>query len=78
VRQLVQEKVGGLKHLGDKVWNEGYEQIKPTLEKNPQIKEVVEQNMDTLKSGNIMEAIEKVKNAVQSGNAGDLQKYVDE
>jgi len=77
VRSLIQEKLGGLKQLGDHMWKEGYEQIKPTLEKNPQVKQVVEQNMDTLKSGNVMEAIEKVKNAVQSGNVGDLQKYID-
>lgn len=78
VRSLIQQKVGALKQLGDQAWKESYEQIKPTLEKSPQVKQIVEQNMDTLKSGNIMEAIEKVKNAVQSGNAGDLQKYIDE
>lgn len=77
VRSLIQERIGGLKQLGDQVWKESYEQIKPTLEKSPQVKQLVEQNMDTLKSGNIMEAIDKVKNAVQSGNAGDLQKYID-
>jgi len=77
VQQLVQEKVQEVKKLGDKVWQQGLEQVKPMLEKNPEAKKLVEENADILKQGNIGEAFEKVKSAVQSGNIGDLQQYVD-
>ncbi|KAK4497438.1 hypothetical protein PRZ48_011889 [Zasmidium cellare] len=77
VRKLAQEKVKELQKLSEQAWNQGYEQVKPLLEKNPQVKELVEQNIDTFKKGNVTEAIDKVKNAAQSGQIGDLQSYID-
>lgn len=77
VQKLVQEKVKALQDLSEKAWKEGYEQVKPMLEKNPQVKEFVEKNMDTIKNGNVTEALQKVKDAVQSGDMGDLQSYVE-
>lgn len=77
VRKLAQEKAQALRQLSEQAWKQGYEQVKPTLEKNPRVKELVEQNLDTLKKGNVMEALDKVKNAVQSGQMGDLQSYID-
>ncbi|EME40937.1 hypothetical protein DOTSEDRAFT_74478 [Dothistroma septosporum NZE10] len=77
VRKLVQEKVQELKKLADKAWEQGYEQIKPQLEKNPKLKEFVENNKDTLKNGNVTEAVDKVRQAVSSGDMGNLQEYVD-
>ena len=52
------------------------EQAKPYLDKNPQIKKLVEENKDALKSGNVQELYEKVKTAVEKGDTGDLEKYV--
>lgn len=77
IRKLIQKKVEEVKQLGDQAWNKAWEeQIKPALDKNPQVKELVEQNLDTLKNGNISEAISKVTSAVSSGNTKDLEAYV--
>ncbi|KAK4617437.1 hypothetical protein CLAFUW4_12284 [Fulvia fulva] len=77
IRKLAQEKVEELKKLADKAWEQGYEQVKPQLEKNPQLKKFVEENKDTLKSGNVTEAVDKVRQAVSSGDMGNLQEYVE-
>jgi uncharacterized protein Yka (UPF0111/DUF47 family) len=76
IKSVVQEKVDKLKQLGDKAWDKGMEQAKPYLDKNPQVKKLVEENADTLKSGNVQELYEKVKTAVEKGDMGDLESYV--
>lgn len=76
VRKLVQEKIDQAKKLGDQAWQQGYEQVKPMLEKNPQVKELVETNLDALKQGNVAEALSKVKDAVSYGSSEDLEKYI--
>jgi len=76
VRQLVQEKTEQMKKFGDEAWKKGMEQAKPYLDKNPQVKEVIEKNADSLKNGNFGELFEKVKDAASSGNMEDLQQYV--
>lgn len=76
VRQLVQEKVEQVKKLGDEAWKKGLEQAKPYLDKNPKVKELIENNADALKSGNAKELFEKVKKAVESGDTKDIEGYV--
>ncbi|KAI5360908.1 hypothetical protein Slin15195_G088220 [Septoria linicola] len=76
--KLLQEKSQELKKLGDKSWESGYEQIKPYLEKNSDVKKFVEENMETIKSGNVTDVIDKVKTAVQSGSTRGLEQYVKE
>lgn len=77
IRKLIQEKVEEVKKMGDEAWNKAWEeQIKPALDKNPKVKELVEQNKDTLKNGNVSEAVSKVSSAVTSGNTKDLEAYV--
>jgi cell division septum initiation protein DivIVA len=75
VRQLIQDKTEQMKKFGDEAWKKGMEQAKPYLDKNPQVKEIVEKNADTLKKGNFGELFEKVKEAVSSGNTDQLQQY---
>ncbi|TLS29068.1 hypothetical protein PpBr36_02011 [Pyricularia pennisetigena] len=75
-KNLVDDKVQQVQKLGDEAWKKGLEQVKPLLEKNPKIKELVENNADALKKGNVTELISKAKSAVDSGDAGDLEKYV--
>lgn len=77
-RKLVEEKVQEVKKLGDEAWKKGLEQAKPYLDKNPQVKELVEKNADALKQGNTKELFERAKNAVDSGKTGDLEGYVKE
>lgn len=77
-RKIVQEKIEQVKKLGDKAWQEGLEQAKPFLEKNPKVKELVEKNADALKQGNAKELFERAKKAAESGSTGDLESYVNE
>jgi gas vesicle protein len=76
IRKVVEEKVQQVQKLGDEAWQKGMEQAKPLLEKNPKIKELVEQNADALKKGNAGELFDKVKSSIESGDTGDLEKYV--
>jgi hypothetical protein len=76
VKQIVQEKTNRIKQLGDETWKKGLEQVKLYLDKNPQIKEILEKNTEALKQGNISELFESVKDAARSGNTDKLQEYV--
>jgi hypothetical protein len=78
LRKLVQEKVEQLKKIGDEAWKKGLEQAKPYLDKNPKVKELIENNADALKQGNAGELFEKAKQAVNDGSTEDLEKYVDQ
>jgi len=74
----VQEKVEQLKKLGDEAWSKGMEKAKPYLDKNPKVKELIENNADALKQGNATELFEKAKQAVDEGSTEDLEKYVNQ
>jgi cell division septum initiation protein DivIVA len=76
VKSLIEEKTQEIKKLGEKAWDEGLKQAQPYLEKNPKIKQLVEENADALKQGNATELFNKVKDSVQSGNMDDLQSYI--
>lgn len=75
-RKLIEDKVQEVQKLGDEAWKKGLEQARPYLDKNPQVKELVEKNADVLKRGNAKELLEKAKSAVESGKTGDLEGYV--
>ncbi|CAJ2506669.1 Uu.00g078550.m01.CDS01 [Anthostomella pinea] len=75
-RRLIEEKVEQVKKLGDEAWKKGLEQAKPYLDKNPKVKELVENNADALKQGNAKELFDKAKDAVNSGNMGGFEDYV--
>ncbi|KAF2855737.1 hypothetical protein T440DRAFT_464116 [Plenodomus tracheiphilus IPT5] len=76
IKSIVQEKVEKLKKLGDEAWDKGMEQAKPYLDKNPQVKKLVEENADALKGGDVQQLYERVKSAVEKGDTGDLESYV--
>ncbi|KAI0393612.1 hypothetical protein F5Y17DRAFT_431611 [Xylariaceae sp. FL0594] len=78
VRRLVEEKTQQVKKLGDEAWNKALEEAKPYLEKNPQVKELVEKNADALKQGNAKELFQQAKKAVESGDLGNLEEYVNQ
>ena len=42
VRKLIQEKSEKVKKMGEEAFNRGFEQIKPMLDQNPQVKQFVE------------------------------------
>ncbi|CZS93370.1 hypothetical protein WAI453_000973 [Rhynchosporium graminicola] len=76
VKKLIEEKTEKVKAMGDEAWRKGLEQAKPYLDKNPEVKKLVEENADALKQGNVSEIFAKVKDAVSSGNLDSLQDYV--
>ncbi|OJJ95186.1 hypothetical protein ASPACDRAFT_36783 [Aspergillus aculeatus ATCC 16872] len=76
VRQLVQEKKEKLQKLGDEAWQKGLEESKQYLEKNPQLKELVENNADALKQGNFGELWGLVKDSASSGKTEQVEKFV--
>lgn len=76
IRSIVQEKVEKLKKLGDEAWDKGMEQAKPYLEKNPQVKKLVEENADALKGGDVQQLYSRIKKAVENGDTGDLEGYI--
>ena len=75
-KKLIDEKVEQVKKLGDEAWTKGLEQAKPYLDKNPKVKELVENNKDALKQGNAKELFEKAKSAIESGEFGGFEEYV--
>ncbi|KAK3323066.1 hypothetical protein B0H66DRAFT_555748 [Apodospora peruviana] len=76
VRRLVEEKSQQLKDFGDKAWSKGLEQAKPYLDKNPKLKELINDNQDILKQGNATELFKRVKGAAENGDMGSLEDYV--
>jgi hypothetical protein len=76
IKSIVQEKVEKLKKLGDEAWDKGMEQAKPYLDKNPKVKELIEQNADALKGGDVQQLYNRIKKAVENGDTGDLEGYV--
>jgi len=76
IKSLVQEKVDKMKKLGDQAWDKGMEQAKPYLDKNPQVKKLVEENADALKGGDVQQLYSRVKKAVENGDTGDLEGYI--
>lgn len=77
-KDLIQEKTEQVKKLGDEAWSKGLEQAKPVLDKNPKVKELIENNKDALKQGNAKELFDRARDAVSSGNLNDLEGYVNQ
>lgn len=78
IKEIIDEKLKKVRQLGDEAWSKGLEQAKPYLEKSPKVKQLVEENTDALKQGNLEELWNRVKKATESGSTEDLQKYVEE
>lgn len=76
LQSLVQEKTQEVKKYGDQAWQKGLEQAKPLLDKQPQLKELLESNKDKLLQGDLGQLWQKVQEAAKSGNTDDLQKFV--
>ena len=76
VQNLIQQKTEQLQKYGEKAWENGMEQVKPMLDKKPELKELVEKNKDKLLKGDLGELWNQVKKASESGNTDDLKKFV--
>ncbi|KAL7948283.1 hypothetical protein V8C42DRAFT_313994 [Trichoderma barbatum] len=75
-RELIDDKVKQVQKLGDEAWKKGLEEAKPYLEKSPKIKELLENNGEALKQGNITELFSKVRDTAKSGDLGGLESYI--
>lgn len=84
--QLVQEKTQQVKDVGrraaEKAWEKGIEEAQQYLDKAPQLKKIVDENLDSVKAvalggglsvSQIPQIFQKVKNAATSGG-GDNQQ----
>ncbi|EXJ79090.1 hypothetical protein A1O3_08591 [Capronia epimyces CBS 606.96] len=78
LQSLVQEKTQELKQYGDQAWQKGIEQAKPLLDKQPQLKELLESNKEKLLQGDLGQLWQKVQEASKSGKTDDLQSFVKE
>lgn len=78
IRSLIQEKKDKLQSLGDEAWKKGLEESQNYLEKNPKLKQLIEENADTLKKGNFKELWGLLKDKVPSGKTEDVEKYIKE
>lgn len=78
IRQLVQKKTSEVQKLGEKAWEQSLQEAKPFLDKNPQVKELLEKNRSSLLSGNITKLFQQLKQAATSGNAQGLESYIKE
>lgn len=78
IQKLVQDKTEEIKKYGDKAWQKGIEEAKPILDKNPQLKELVQNNKDKLLQGNLTELWQKLQEAIKSGDSNDITKFVKE
>ncbi|RAL08069.1 uncharacterized protein BO97DRAFT_408612 [Aspergillus homomorphus CBS 101889] len=78
VRQLIQEKKDKLQKVGDEMWQKGMDESKQYLDKNPQLKELVENNADALKQGNFGELWGLIKDSASSGKTEQVEKFVKE
>ncbi|KAL3457154.1 hypothetical protein BJX64DRAFT_25636 [Aspergillus heterothallicus] len=76
IKKLLQEKREKLQKLGDEAWKKGMEESKQYLDKNPKLKELVENNADNLKKGNFTELWGLVKDSASSGKTEEVEKYV--
>ena len=78
IKDLVQEKQQQIQQYGDQAWQKGLEQAKPLLDKQPQLKQLFEENKSKLLKGDLGQLWQMVQEATQSGNTDDLQKFVQE
>ncbi|GAB7324347.1 hypothetical protein MBLNU13_g08300t1 [Cladosporium sp. NU13] len=78
IQKLVQDKTEEIKKYGDQAWQKGIEQAKPVLDKNPQLKELVQNNKDKLLQGDLTQLWQKLQEAIKSNNTDDITKFVKE
>lgn len=75
-KNLIQDKTDQIRNSGTDAFQKALDQAKPMLEKNPKLKQLVDQNSDLLKQGNVSDIFSKISDAVKSGSSGDLEQYI--
>ncbi|EFY89914.1 hypothetical protein MAC_04123 [Metarhizium acridum CQMa 102] len=75
-RKLLEERAQQVRGLGDEAWKRGMEAAKPYLDKNPQVKTLLEENAEALKKGSLSQLFDRLRSAERSGSVDELQEYV--
>lgn len=78
LQSLIEEKTQQVQQYGDQAWQKGMEQAKPLLDKQPQLKQLFDENKAKLLQGDLAKLWQKVQEASKSGDTEDLQKFVRE
>ncbi|KAF9641014.1 hypothetical protein BFW01_g12820 [Lasiodiplodia theobromae] len=73
IKQLVRETKQRLSKAGDEAWKKGLEEAKPYLDKNPKAKELLEENAEALKQGDLSELWETVRD---NGDVAKVEEQV--
>lgn len=77
IQKLIIEKTGEIKEQGQDAVKRGAEEAKPLLDNvDPKIKKFVQDNMQSFKDGNIMEAIDAVNKAISSKDTKPLEEFI--
>jgi hypothetical protein len=75
-QQLVEQRTQELKQKGDELWQKGWQQAQPYLEKSPKAKQLLEENKDALKQGNLGHLWAQVRNAADTGSTQKLEQFI--
>lgn len=76
VRKLVEEKMQQLKMIGDETWEKGMKQAQPYLDKAPRVRDMIMENVDALKEGNVAGLWEQVKSLGEGTDVSKVEEYV--
>ena len=76
IKNLIQEKRNKLNKYGEEAWQKGIQESQQYLDKNPKLKQLVEENADTLKKGSFKDLWGLVKESASSGNTEKVEQYV--
>lgn len=78
IGKLVNEALDKAQGYGDDLYNKAMEKAKPYLDKQPEIKKMLEENADKLKSTDVTGLTKKLQEAVQSGDMKPLKEWMDQ
>lgn len=76
INRIVQDKARQIKSRSQQAWFVAMDQMQHILERNPRVKCIVDDNMDTSRQGRAKEVSDKIRQAVMSGSTGELERYI--
>ncbi|KAF2167135.1 hypothetical protein M409DRAFT_22567 [Zasmidium cellare ATCC 36951] len=76
INRIVQDKARHIKSRSEQAWYVAMEQMQPMLDRNPRVKRIVDENIDTLRQARAKEVSEKIRQAVMSGSTGELERFI--
>ncbi|KAH6629898.1 hypothetical protein B0J18DRAFT_85016 [Chaetomium sp. MPI-SDFR-AT-0129] len=78
VRKIVEERTQQIRKAGNTFWDKSLEQARPYLDKSPRLKQLVTDNQDLLKNGDVSGLFKKLKGLGEGADAGQIEEYVKE